>query len=931
MVLLGSKLRFQKKNSAIEYFKLYSFYEKKYGRIALLYQLGDFYNLFGVKNDDENFGNIHEVCNDLGFRVTRSNKKILTNSVNNPLQGGFPRPKLDHYVKRCVDLGYTVVVYSQRNSTKDPKRKERFLDKIVSAGTYIDDVAHADPVNMVCIYIDSEEQNIDASIIVLDLSTGACTAYSVIDEKNHVPKIVARIVHSSKPKEIILVKCSKEFELSLDINETSSRAIHRMENVDKNYRNSTFQDEFLRKIFPHVGEHISPVEYLNMEMNSSLVIALMISINFAHEHRDGIATMISKPRIIRHRSELYVSHLTMRYFNVTEVENKTTEKSLFSVINFTKTPMGRRHLLNRLVSPIVDPSTLEKRYREIEQCISLDLPNGKETSELLSSLGDIERMHRKIYLKRLQPAEFAQLDSAYQGVWSIIRSFRSVRINDRTKKLFRSYVLSYRKRLDLKRSAKYNLDNADAPLFKAGVYPDLDELYEKYSRAWSDLKAYALEMSRLIGEKDDLVDIVYTKSEGYVFKTTATRFKLLVAKKPGIEHKSMSSAVKIFDSRVRELSHLIIQGKDDIIRLNATHFLELEDEISQKFKNVADVIVNYICRVDCLLSIATCSSLYNFCRPKIDASKGRTFICATNLRHPIVERIDSGKDYVPNDVDIGSISYMVYGINGSGKSLYLKQIGLAIIMAQAGMFVAADSLDFYPCKNLITKLSKRDDMYNSRSEFGCEMSDMRDMFDKAGKNTIILADELCSGTTTVDAIALVTGAIHQLIEKETTFIFTSHLHQLKEIPLIQELMDENKFNMFHIDASASDGRITHGRKLLPGSGPDNYGIEIAKALKIGNDDFIRDAINTRRFLKGESSNVLDAKYSRYNPKVLMKECSVCGSKTDLITHHEEHQADADENGMINGRHKNRIANLKVLCQRCHMKEHANDREIEFEE
>ena len=297
------------------------------------------------------------------------------------------------------------------------------------------------------------------------------------------------------------------------------------------------------------------------------------------------------------------------------------------------------------------------------------------------------------------------------------------------------------------------------------------------------------------------------------------------------------------------------------------------------------------------------------------------------MRHPIIERV-SQTVFVPNDIHLGGdhpTGALIYGVNSSGKSIYLKSVCIAVILAQIGMFVPAKSFTFYPFERIITKISMKDDMYKNRSTFECEMHDLMQMLTYKGPRILICADELCSGTSTDDAIGLVSSAIKELTTAKANFIFTTHLHQLNSIPLVTDLSDQVTFNHMAVsltnDASAGAEFTKYERKLLPGSGSSSYGIEIAQKLKVGSSNFIKNAISVRKSLNPFARlTLVTTKASRYNKDVYVTACELCGARENLETHHIIPQVDADENGMLpDGRHKNDKTNLQVLCEVCHSK------------
>ena len=235
-----------------------------------------------------------------------------------------------------------------------------------------------------------------------------------------------------------------------------------------------------------------------------------------------------------------------------------------------------------------------------------------------------------------------------------------------------------------------------------------------------------------------------------------------------------------------------------------------------------------------------------------------------------------------------------------------------------GMFTSASSFEYYPFQNLLTKISNNDNLFKGQSTFIVEMYELKNILKKSNRNSMILCDELTSGTETASSTGLVTSSIIHLIKKNTNFLFTTHLHELKRFKEITENSDLDVYH-FDIDVDPMDG-VKYNRKLQKGFGKEKYGIEIAQAIGL-DKEFIKSAFNFRNKHEGNNSELLNYKKSRYNSKVFVDKCNRCGSKHDLHTHHIHEQHTSNKNGIINHFPKNIRHNLEILCEECHIKHH----------
>jgi DNA mismatch repair protein MutS len=244
-------------------------------------------------------------------------------------------------------------------------------------------------------------------------------------------------------------------------------------------------------------------------------------------------------------------------------------------------------------------------------------------------------------------------------------------------------------------------------------------------------------------------------------------------------------------------------------------------------------------------------------------------------------------------------------------------------MAQAGFFVAAEAMAFRPYDYLFTRIQNNDNIYAGKSSFAVEMGEFKTIMKYAGSNGIVLGDELCSGTETLDATALVAAGITKLAERGASFIFATHLHYLSTSPHILRLKN---VRMVHLSVSYDNTtkRLIYERKLRDGSGPASYGIEVCKAMNM-DEDYMTLAQQIRGELQGQDSGVASAslyKTSAYNTDKLISKCEVCETTDATDTHHIKMQCSADSEGMIDHWHKDSKFNLVGLCKSCHLKVHA---------
>jgi DNA mismatch repair protein MutS len=245
-------------------------------------------------------------------------------------------------------------------------------------------------------------------------------------------------------------------------------------------------------------------------------------------------------------------------------------------------------------------------------------------------------------------------------------------------------------------------------------------------------------------------------------------------------------------------------------------------------------------------------------------------------------------------------------------------------MAQAGMYVACKSLKYYPYCKIYSRIPGGDNLFKGQSTFVGEISEIRNILKSADSRTLVIGDELCSGTETNSAISIVSAGIINLIEKRSSFIFATHLHELATLKRITEL-ENLKIKHLSVKYIEDTNTLVFDRKLKDGAGESVYGLEVCRSLDL-DDDFMKLATLIRKEIMGTDILLRDKK-SKYNSKVIMDKCKICNVKNATETHHIKFQRDADENGFIEHFHKNKKFNLICLCEDCHNKIHNGDLEI----
>jgi len=299
---------------------------------------------------------------------------------------------------------------------------------------------------------------------------------------------------------------------------------------------------------------------------------------------------------------------------------------------------------------------------------------------------------------------------------------------------------------------------------------------------------------------------------------------------------------------------------------------------------------------------------------------------------------------------------LLFGVNAVGKSSLMKSIGINIIMAQAGMYVAASSFIFKPYKYLFTRIRNNDNIYAGLSSFEVEMKEFKVILKYANEDSIILGDELCSGTETQDATALVAAGVGNLARRKSSFIFATHLHFLADMSYIKELDNVKLFHLLVERDTKDPSKLIYSRTLHPGNGPKSYGILVCETMDLDNDFIlkakeIRESMNTKNTNTytnpthqnhNHTNNSNHTNHSnqtnhtsKYNINKIISLCEICKVANACDVHHINQQCDANENNIINDNengifNKNKLWNLVSLCKECHQSIHSVPQRINVE-
>jgi DNA mismatch repair protein MutS len=349
------------------------------------------------------------------------------------------------------------------------------------------------------------------------------------------------------------------------------------------------------------------------------------------------------------------------------------------------------------------------------------------------------------------------------------------------------------------------------------------------------------------------------------------------------------------------------------------------EQLLSKFGETLHYWSRKMAYIDFINSGAICAITNHYTKPTINVKKS-SYFKAKELRHPIIEKISTDTTYVPHNMELGyeteQNGILLYGINSSGKSTLMKSIGLNVVLAQIGYYVAASDFTYSPYHSLFTRICGNDNMFKGLSSFMVEMMELMAILKRNDSNTLVLGDELAKGTEFRSGIVIVSYMLEKLSESNSSFITATHLHDINKLASIQKL-DNLKTKHLKITYDAVNDMLIYGRELLDGQGETFYGLQVAKFL-------MKDKHFNERTLEllNEYDGVKEVVTSKYNKEVIVESCEVCKSTNKLETHHIVWQKDFEEKKASLHLQKNDKSNLVVLCMECHDKVDRGEIEVE---
>ncbi|ADN09516.1 MutS-related protein [Sulfurimonas autotrophica] len=935
------------------YFDLQRFFEQKYGKDTVVFmEIGTFFEVYEVNNDDEQIGKAKEIAELLNIQLTKKNKKIIENSEKNPLLAGVPAVSFERYLNRLIqEQKYTVIVVKQKGN---PPKISRYISQIVSPGTNFEHIVDNDDNYIVSILIDKIRGIYTVGYSAIDVTTGKTWLYEThgtSEDPAYALDEVFNLLNVYRTSEIVVtfldgIEDQRHVMQYLEIPE------HYHYSVNNKRAKIEFQNELFKEVY-QIQSLLSPIEHLDLERSPMITEALAILINFVIEHDYHIVQKMAMPRLIDNRRFMYLGNNALEQMGIISKDRK--EFTLLKMIDKSATAIGKRLLKERLLNPIMEVDELERRYNLIERVSS----HVRYLDEMMRGVYDLERLSRRLSLGRLHPFEMNHMYDSMVSVKELMLYVKKYKIQKTPfhESEVEEFLRDITKTIDLDISRRFTNATVDENFLMSGVDEAIDTLVKENAVmmvAFEDIitKIEELLASANAGSSTKLVTLGLLEKEGYYISLSKNRFSLIESEFKKSEEfadftvKKLTNNVKITSAFTDKLSDNIMKNRRKIVVLVKERYIGLQALFERRYSLLFDRVINYVADLDVGVSSSKVAQDYKHSRPMIvEAKEDENFMQIMQLRHPLIEVQERGGLYVPNDIVMGNRDYMdlphpktvmldvrvhdghdingvlLYGINSSGKSSLMKSIGIAVLMAQSGFFVSASVMKFSIYDSLFTRIVSKDNLAKGLSTFAVEMLELKNIFNRSTVKSLVLGDEISHGTETLSGVAIVAAAIQKLAKTRCLFLFATHLHQLSTMNEITSLDNVVDLHL-SVEYDEESDKLIFNRVLQAGSGSSIYGLEFAKSLHM-DSEFLESANAIRKRLANDYDELellVKKKKSKYNKELYVTKCIICGAVAEDV-HHISQKSLADNAGFIGHFHKDNKHNLVPLCKEHHHQIH----------
>lgn len=771
--------------------------KEQYKDCILFYRLGDFYEMF--------FDDAITVSKELELTLTGKSCGLEERAP----MCGVPYHAVEGYLNRLVSKGYKVAICEQ---VEDPKLAKglvkREVVRIVTPGTNLNTQSMDETRNnyLMCIaYFQGK-----SGISIADVTTGDYYLTEVDDNKKLLDEIV-----KYHPSEII---SNDAFQLSgLDMEDLKGRLNIAVYSLEPHYFD---EDRCRDSLLSHF--HVSTLQGMGIEDFPSGLIAAGALMQYLTDTQKTSLSHFTHLYPYLTSKYMLLDSATRRNLELTEtLREKQKRGSLLWVLDKTKTAMGARTLRQYIEQPLIDKEAIEERLDGVEalckQAMSRD-----EIREYLNPIYDMERLLGKVSYKSANPRDLIAFCSSLKMLPSI-----KVILQDFSEKMLASIQDEMDDLSDIASLIERAImEEPPLAIKEGGIIRDgFDEHIDRLRMAKNEGKNWLAKLEEEDRERTGIknLKVKYNKVFGYYFEVTNS-FKDMVPE-DYVRKQTLTNAERYTNPKLKELEDTILNAEDKLYALEYELFCQIRDAIAGEIDRIQKT-AKAVAKLDVLCSLSIVAERNHYVRPKMN-EKGVIDIKAG--RHPVVEQMLSNDMFISNDTYLDNNKFCVSVITGpnmAGKSTYMRQVALIVLMAQIGSFVPAQSANIGMTDRIFTRVGASDDLASGQSTFMVEMSEVANILRNATPNSLLILDEIGRGTSTFDGLSIAWAVIEHISNKKllgAKTLFATHYHELTEL--------EGKMsnvNNYCIAVKEKGDDIVFLRKIVKGGADKSYGIQVAK-------------------------------------------------------------------------------------------------------
>ena len=782
--------------------------KKQYPDCILFYRLGDFYEMF--------FEDALTVSKELEITLTGKECGLEERAP----MCGVPYHALDNYLYRLVQKGYKVAIAEQMEDPKQAKGLvKREVIRVVTPGTITSAQALDETKNnylMGIVYIDER-----FGIAVSDISTGDFLVTEVASERE-----LADEINKFCPSEII---CNDAFFVSgVDTEEVKNRYQTVISALDSHF----FSDEGCRKI---LKEHfkVGSLDGLGLQDYDTGVIAAGAVMEYMYETQKSTLSHITTITPYSTGEFMIIDTSTRRNLELLEtMREKQKRGTLLWVLDKTKTAMGARLLRTYIEQPLIHKDDIIARQNAIEE-LNMNYISREEICEYLNPIYDLERLIGRISYKTANPRDLISFKNSLEMlpyIKDLMGEFTTPLLKELWEELDPLEDVH-----DLVSRAIVDdppVSLRDGGIIKEGYHEETDKL----RHAKTEGKTWLAQLESRERDKTGIknLKVKYNKVFGYYFEVTNS-FKGMV---PDyfVRKQTLANAERYTTDELKELEDMILGAEDKLYTLEYGLFCEVRDTIAAEVLRIQQT-ARAIAGIDVMTSLSAVATKNNSVKPRIN-EKG--VIDIKNGRHPVVEKMMRDDLFVANDTYLDNTKNrlsIITGPNMAGKSTYMRQTALIVLMAQLGSFVPADEANIGICDRIFTRVGASDDLASGQSTFMVEMTEVANILRNATKNSLIVLDEIGRGTSTFDGLSIAWAVVEHISNPKllgAKTLFATHYHELTELE-----GTINGVNNYCIAVKEQGDDIVFLRKIVKGGADKSYGVQVAKLAGVPDSVIVR--------------------------------------------------------------------------------------------